>query len=130
MRVALLNPVYWPEVRRGSEGFARELADGLRPRGHEPALGPPHRGPGRRDIEDGVEVVRVPRPPTARLDRRFYEHHLTHVPFTELELHRHGADVAHALYPTDALAAVRWGGPSVFSYMGVPHRAGLANRRW
>ena len=33
--VALLNPVFWPEVRRGSERFARELADGLMARGHE-----------------------------------------------------------------------------------------------
>jgi glycosyltransferase involved in cell wall biosynthesis len=130
MRVALLNPVYWPEVRRGSERFARELADGLRARGHEPRIVTSHRGLPRRDIEDGVEVVRVPRPPAKRLDRRLYEHHLTHVPFSELELRRHGADVAHALYPTDALAALRWGGPTVFSYMGVPHRQGLANRRW
>jgi glycosyltransferase involved in cell wall biosynthesis len=58
-----------------------------------------------------------------------YEHHLTHLPFSYAELRRHGADVAHALYPTDALAALRWGGPTVFSYMGVPHRQGLANRR-
>jgi glycosyltransferase involved in cell wall biosynthesis len=130
MRVALLNPVYWPEVRRGSERFARELADGLRARGHAPRIVTSHRGLPRRDIEDGVEVVRVPRPPAKRLDRRLYEHHLTHVPFSELELRRHGADVAHALYPTDALAALRWGGPTVFSYMGVPHRQGLANRRW
>ena len=130
MRIALLNPVYWPEVRRGSERFARELADGLRARGHEPRIVTSHRGLKRRDVEDGVEVVRVPRPPTGRLDRRLYEHHLTHVPFSELELRRHGADVAHALYPTDALAALRWGGPTVFSYMGVPHRQGLANRRW
>jgi glycosyltransferase involved in cell wall biosynthesis len=130
MRIALLNPVYWPEVRRGSERFARELADALRARGHEPRIVTSHRGRPRRDVEHGVEVVRVPRPPGGRLDRRLYEHHLTHLPFTELELRRHGADVAHALYPTDALAALRWGGPSVFSYMGVPHRQGLANRRW
>jgi glycosyltransferase involved in cell wall biosynthesis len=129
MRVALLNPVFWPEVRRGSERFARELADALRARGHEPRIVTSHRGLPRRDVEDGVEIVRVPRLPGARLDRRLYEHHLTHLPFTYLELRRHGADVAHALYPTDALAALRWGGPTVFSYMGVPHRVALANRR-
>ena len=35
VHVALLNPVFWPEVRRGSERFARELADGLLARGHD-----------------------------------------------------------------------------------------------
>jgi glycosyltransferase involved in cell wall biosynthesis len=132
VNVALLNPVYWPEVRRGSERFARELADGLRLRGHRPRLvtsRPGAPGPARRTVEDGVEVVRVWRPPHGRLDRRLYEQHLTHVPLTYLELRRSDDDVAHALYPTDALAALRWGGPTVLSYMGIPHRASLANRR-
>ena len=29
LRVALLSPCYWPEVRRGTERFTRDLADGL-----------------------------------------------------------------------------------------------------
>src|SRR5439155_331821 len=45
------------------------------------------------------------------------------------ELRHDPPDVAHALHATDAVAALRWGGPTVFSYMGVPHRAGIANRR-
>lgn len=132
MNVALLNPVYWPEVRRGSERFARELADGLLARGHRPRIVTSRPGlpaAPRRAVEDGVEVVRVWRPPHRRLDRRLYEQHLTHVPLTYLELRRSDDDVAHALYPTDALAALRWGGPTVLSYMGIPHRASLANRR-
>jgi glycosyltransferase involved in cell wall biosynthesis len=78
---------------------------------------------------DGVPVTLVPRLPEARLDRRLYEQHLTHVPFTTRELRRRPPDVAHALHATDAVAALRWGGPTVFSYMGVPHRAAIANRR-
>jgi glycosyltransferase involved in cell wall biosynthesis len=134
LHVALLSPVYWPEVRRGSERFARELSDGLLARGHIPTLITSHRGRASRTVEDGLEVVRNRRPPEDRLRRRMFEEHLTHVPFTYRSLVRREFDLAHALYPTDALAAARWGArahrPSVLSYMGLAHRRGLANRRW
>jgi glycosyltransferase involved in cell wall biosynthesis len=136
VRIALLNPVFWPEVRRGSERFARELADGLLARGHHVRLLTSHRGLPRTDVEDGLEIVRSWRPPDGRLRRRLYEEHLTHLPFTYLQLRRGDDDIAHALYPTDALAALRWKRnsahppkPVVLSYMGIPHRQSLANRR-
>jgi glycosyltransferase involved in cell wall biosynthesis len=129
VNVAILNPVFWPEVRRGSERFAHELAKGLISRGHCARIVTSHRGLPARGREDGVEVVRVPRLPEGRLDRRLYEHHLTHLPFLLRELRRNPPDVANALYSTDAAVARRWGGPAVFSYMGVAHRAAIANRR-
>ncbi len=135
MRVTLLNPVFWPEVRRGSERFARELADGLHHRGHEVTLQTSHRGARTETTEDGVRVVRVRRlPGEERLRRRLFEEHLTHLPAAYRELVGHRPDVAHALYPTDALMAIRArdraaGAPVVLSYMGIPHRVGLANRR-
>jgi glycosyltransferase involved in cell wall biosynthesis len=130
MHVALLNPVFWPEVRRGSERFARELADGLLARGHRVTLITSHAGKQTTTVEDGLEVVRVWRPPLeGRLQRRLYEPHLAHVPFTYAALRRVKPDVVHALYPTDALAGLRYGKPLVFSYMGIPHRVSLANRR-
>jgi glycosyltransferase involved in cell wall biosynthesis len=62
-----------------------------------------------------------------------WEDHLLHVPGSYLTLRRGDHDVAHALYPTDALAAARWSAetarPAVHSFMGIPHRQGLANRR-
>jgi glycosyltransferase involved in cell wall biosynthesis len=133
VRVALLNPRFWPETRRGSERFARELADGLTARGHEARLITSHRGwPGTR-LEDGLEVVRVWRPPDARLRRRLFEDHLTHLPLSYVALARGDDELAHALYPGDALAAAAWsrrsGRPAILSYMGIPHRQGLANRR-
>jgi glycosyltransferase involved in cell wall biosynthesis len=133
--VALLSPVFWPEVRRGSERFARDLADTLLARGHQPVLITSHRSARRSvGVEDGLTVIRNPRPPDRRLERRMFEHHLTHVPFSYLSLCGGDYDIAHALYPTDALAANRWrsrtGRPSVLSYMGIAHRRGLANRRW
>jgi glycosyltransferase involved in cell wall biosynthesis len=136
MRVTLLNPVFWPEVRRGSERFARELADGLLARGNDVTLLTSHTGRRTETLEDGLRVVRTWRPPIEeRLRRRLFEEHLAHLPGTLLELHRDRPDVAHALYPTDALAALRvrdhdGGAPVVLSYMGIPHRSGLANRRW
>jgi glycosyltransferase involved in cell wall biosynthesis len=134
MNVALLSPCFWPEVRRGTERFARLLADGLIARGHAVTLITSHPGPTSRTVEDGLRIVRLRRPPGgARLSRRMWEDHLLHVPRSYLELRRGDYDVAHALYPTDALAAARWsaetGRPAVHSFMGIPHRQGLANRR-
>jgi glycosyltransferase involved in cell wall biosynthesis len=126
VNVAICNPVYWPEVRRGSERFAHELARAL---DHDVRIVAGHRGRTQDTVMDGVPVTLVPRLPESRLDRRLYEQHLTHIPFTTRELRRRPPDVAHALHATDAVAALRWGGPTVFSYMGVPHRAAIANRR-
>jgi glycosyltransferase involved in cell wall biosynthesis len=129
VRIALLHPTYWPEVRRGSERFAHDLGAGLAGRGHAVRLITSHRGRPTRSTEDGIEVVRTPRLPARRLQRRMYEDHLMHVPFTLACLRRGDDEVAHALFHTDAAAARRAGVPYVYSFMGVPHRRGLANRR-
>lgn len=129
MRIALLHPTYWPEVRRGSERFAHDLGKGLAGRGHAVRLLTGHRGRTTRGAEDGIVVVRHPRLPDGRLRRRLFEDHLGHLPFTYTALRGRGDDIAHALFHTDALAARRAGVPYVYSFMGVPHRRGLANRR-
>jgi glycosyltransferase involved in cell wall biosynthesis len=132
-RIALLSPCYWPEVRRGSERFTRELADGLLSRGHEPELITSHRGRFNVAAEEGLRITRLPRPPQARLLRRAYQPYLTHVPlsYTALRLGRY--ELAHAVYPTDALAAARWarttGRPALLSYMGIPDFAGIRQYR-
>lgn len=134
MHVALLNPVFWPEVRRGSERFARDLADGLLARGHHVRLitTAPQR---RRTVahEDGLEVVRAPRALDDRLRRRLFEDGLAHVPTALSELRREPPAIAHALHPTGGVAAARLrhrtGTPAVLSYMGIPHRQALVNRR-
>jgi len=127
------SPVFWPEARRGSERFLRDLADGLLARGHAPRLVTSHPGPTTRGVEDGLEVTRHWRPPDGRLRRRLFEGHLTHIPLTALDLLRGRDDVVHALHHTDAVAALPWRargrGPLVLSYMGIPHRVALANPR-
>jgi glycosyltransferase involved in cell wall biosynthesis len=133
VRVALLSPCFWPEVRRGTERFARELSDGLLARGQSPTLITSHPGRFTRRVEAGLPVIRLPRPPEGRLLRRGYEPHLTHVPLTYAALRLGSYDLAHALYPPDALAAARWrrrtGRPAILSYMGIPDRVGLREYR-
>ena len=135
VNVALLSPVYWPEVRRGTERFARELADGLLARGHSPTLICGH--PGLRTattVEDGLPVVRVPRLPEGRLERRGFERHLTHVPAAVRALRREAPDVGPRALPERRAPARRagrgeTGRPLVLSYMGIPHRTALVARR-
>jgi len=131
VNVALLAPAYWPEVRRGGERLAHDLGAGLARRGHRVRLVTSHPGPRTRAVEDGMEVVRLRRARLldARLRRRRFEEHLTHLPAAWLDLRRHDDDVVHALHHADAQAAIRSGRPAVWTYLGVPHRAGLANRR-
>jgi phosphatidylinositol alpha-mannosyltransferase len=133
LRVALLNPCYWPEVRRGAERIVRELADGLLARGLRPSLITSHRGLLTRSVEDGLRVVRLPRPPQGPLLALNYEAYTTHVPLSYLALRRGSYDIAHAMYPTDALAAVRWkrkmGRPAVLTYMGIPSASWLRSGR-
>lgn len=133
LRIALLNPCYWPEVRRGAERIVRELADGLIERGQQPTLITSHRGWQSHRVEDGLPVVRVPRPPQAALERMRFESYLTHAPLSYLALRRGSYELAHAMYPSDALAALRWrrrtGRPVVLTYMGIPARAWLGAAR-
>ncbi|MEA2472451.1 MAG: D-inositol-3-phosphate glycosyltransferase [Thermoleophilaceae bacterium] len=133
LRVAMLAPAFWPEVRRGGERLVRELADDLIRRGHHPRLITSHPGPPSRTEEDGLPIVRSWRPPARRLRRREFEDYLTHVPFSYLELLRGHDHIAHATHHPDAVAAARWGArtgrPSVLTFLGLPTRVGLAGRR-
>lgn len=130
----MLTPMFWPEVRRGTERMVHELSTGLGARGHRPVVITSHPGAPGKAIEDGVPVIRVPRPPARRLRRRMVEDNITHVPLSYVALRAGGYDIAHAWYPTDALAAGRWrkatGRPAVQSYMGIPDFKGLRWKRW
>jgi glycosyltransferase involved in cell wall biosynthesis len=123
--LAILTPTYWPEVRRGAERLAHELAAGL-----DATIVTTHRGAPRRTHEDAVDVVRLPRlPGEGRLTRRMYEDHLTAMPAFEIELRRRPPRAAIALQATAAVASIRAGVPTVFAHMGIPHRQSLVNRR-
>ena len=132
-RIALLAPCFWPEVRRGSERFVRELADGLIARDQSPFLITSVPGRPSLQTEDGLPILRLPRPPQGRLLRRMYEPYLTHLPLSYAALRSRRFDLAHAVYPADSLAAIRWkrhtGRPVILSHMGIPNRVGLREKR-
>ena len=134
MRIALVHPTYWPEVRRGSERMVHDLGASLAARGHQVTLLTSHLGRTSVAVEDGVEVVRHRRPPDDLPLTRAYEYHILNVPNVVRALARGNFDIAHTLFPADAWAAAkarRWGGPEyVFSFNGIPTREYLVSRRY
>lgn len=133
MRIALLHPSYWPEVRRGSERLVHDLGSTLAARGHDVTLITSHRGPASEELEDGFRVVRCHRPPRIR-QLRHYEDHVDSIPWMTWRLLLGRYELAHAFHPAYAWAAVkarRAGGPPVvFSFHGIPERRYLVQRRY
>lgn len=129
MRIAVAHPTYWPEVRRGAERLAHDLAAGLARRGHEVRLITTHRAGRAVSHEDGFEVVRLRRLPDDRLRRRMFEHHLPAAAAAWWELRDSDDEVVIALQAPEAVAAHRAGKPTVYAAMGIPHRAWLTSRR-
>ena len=129
MRVALLNPTYWPEVRRGTERVMHELAVGLRDAGEQPRIVTSHPGLPRRATEEGIEILRLPRIGGTVLRLRRFQEHLDHLPFLFAALRAGDDEIAQAFFPGDAVAARRAGLPTVFSFMGLPRRDMLASKR-
>jgi phosphatidylinositol alpha-mannosyltransferase len=133
MRIALLHPTYWPEVRRGSERLAHDLGTTLAQRGHDVTLLTSHRAWPTTSTEDGMRVRRSWRPPTIP-GLHWYEDHVVNVPAAIWRLLRGEFDLAHALFPADAWAALqarrRGGPPYVFSIHGIINREALVRRRY
>ena len=134
MRVALLHPSYWPEVRRGGERLVHDVARGMARRGHDVTVLTSHRARPTVEMEEGVRVVRSYRPPTKLMHRRSYEYHLTNVPTAFARTLAGGYDVAHAFFLPDAWAAVRaralGGPPVVYSFIGIPTREWAVAHRY
>lgn len=133
LRAALLNFAYWPEVRRGNERLIHDVATALALRGHEISIVTSHPQAASEVTEDGVRVIRGRRPPDLPLRLRRFHDHLTHVPGSYRTLTRLQPQIAHAFFPSDALAAIHWaernGGVSVVTLTGIPGRENVANVR-
>jgi glycosyltransferase involved in cell wall biosynthesis len=134
MRIALLHPTYWPEVRRGSERLAHDLGATLAARGHDVTLLTTHRARRRESREEeGMNVIRARRVPELP-GMSWYDPYIGAVPATMRELLRGEFELAHALYPTDAWTAHlarRVGGPPyIFSVHGIVNREYLVRRRY
>ncbi len=122
LKVAVTHPTYWPEVRRGAERLAHDIAGPLGAR-----IVTTHEGRGGTSIEEGVEVVRHRRLPGARLERRHFEPYLETAPAFFLSAKSY--DAVCALHVIPAAMAVKANTPTVYWHMGVPHRAWVTARR-
>jgi hypothetical protein len=104
-------------VHHSSGPVAAELLQALRTAGHRAEV------LGARGVPPVEKVLRY----------RGFATPLTHVPSVVAALRRGRYDVAHALSPQDALAALLWrrrgGGAVVFSPAEPPSRETLADRR-
>jgi glycosyltransferase involved in cell wall biosynthesis len=133
LRIALLHPTYWPEVRRGGERLVHDLGRRLADRGHDVTLLTTHPGRCSTSMEDGIRVVRGRRIPTVT-PLTWYEDHVANMPGTVWQLLRGEFDVAHAFVPAEGYAANlarRLGGPPVVSTLhGLPVREHLVARRY
>ncbi len=130
MRVGVAHPHLWPEVRRGAERYADDLAWYLRGQGHEVELLVGTTGPAVDEQRpDGTVVRRRHHVGMVKLARLGIDpvqaFALTILP----ELRRQRYDVVHALVPSAALAARLARTPSVFTFIGHPTRTQFAGRR-
>ena len=130
LRVTIAHPTVWPEVRRGAERYADDLAWFLRGRGHHVTLLTGTTGP--TDVHrrpDGIVVHRVHHVGMAKLGRLGIDpvqaFGLTIAPV----LRRDRPDVVHAMVPSAAVAARLVRVPVVFTFIGHPTAAQLAGRR-
>src|SRR5688500_192477 len=134
MRVALLHPTYWPEVRRGAERLVHDFAGWLTGAGHEVTVLTTHRARASTTEEDGFRVVRAWRPPDRIMRRRAYEDYRGTIPAQAVGVLRGNFDVAHAFFPVSGWAALKaraaGGPPVVYSKLGIPTREYLVARRY
>jgi glycosyltransferase involved in cell wall biosynthesis len=125
MRIALVHPHCWPEVRRGGERYLVDLAWYLQGAGHEVHVLTGTDGPSRVTMEDGIEFRRVRHRLPRTLERKGVSlddaFGVTVLP----QLLRRRYDVVHALTPTAAIAARLAGQPTVFTVIGHPSKGHL-----
>jgi glycosyltransferase involved in cell wall biosynthesis len=130
VRIAIAHPHLWPEVRRGAERYADDLAWHLRGRGHEVDLVVGTTGPHAvEERADGTVVRRRHNVGMVKLARLGIDpvqaFGLTILP----ELRRQRYDVVHAMVPSATVAARLVRTPSVFTFIGHPTRDQFAGQR-
>jgi glycosyltransferase involved in cell wall biosynthesis len=131
LRVALVHPFSWPEVRRGGERYLDDLGGYLAGRGHRVEVITGTDGPSTTEARrDGVVVRRLHH----RLGRRLERMDVSKadafgaVALPRLLIGRY--DVVHALTPSPALAARATRNRTVFTILGHPTADQLGVRRF
>lgn len=123
MRIALVHPFVWPDVRRGAERYVDDLAWYLAGRGHDVVLVTGTDGPDRTERRpDGVVVHHRHHRGMAKLARfgvdKVQAFLLTALP----SLISGRYDMVHAMVPAAAGAAWLSRTPVVLTYIGHPTR--------
>lgn len=122
LRVALVHPYPWPEVRRGAERYLEDLSGYLAGRGHDVTVVTGSDGPGRDwRRPDGVRMVVRRRPLPVRGARIGLSPVETFGAAALVPLLRGRFDLVHALTPTGAIAGRLSGAPTLYSVLGHPH---------
>lgn len=125
MKVALVHPFAWPDVRRGGERYLDDLQWYLRGQGHhvDVITGTRERG-GAVDVVNGVNrrLKHLPELVVWRAGVKLLEPDMFGLRVLPTLL-RHRYDVVHALMPTAALAARLARQPVVFTLLGHPSKA-------
>jgi phosphatidylinositol alpha-mannosyltransferase len=127
LRIALVHPHSWPEVRRGGERYLADLAWYLGQNGHTVDVITGTDGPGTTVREaPGVTIHRLHHLTAGSLTRRGIGRDETFAVPAVTRLLRRRYDVVHAFTPTAALAAVAAGQRTVYTVIGHPNPAYLA----
>jgi glycosyltransferase involved in cell wall biosynthesis len=134
LRVAIVHPFAWPDVRRGGERYLDDLARHVAAAGHHVEM---ITGTADRSSIAPVEGTdgrlvhrRLHQPRSGRLERRGVRPVEVFGALALPTLVRHRFDVVHALMPTAALAAWAARQRTVFTFLGHPEPDVLAAHPW
>ena len=118
LRIALVHPYSWPEVRRGGERYLADLTWYLRGAGHrvDVITGTNEAASAERTGDSIIRRVRNPARP--RLERRGFTREDGFAVAALLPLLRARYDVVHALTPAAALAAIMAGHRTIYTVLG------------
>ena len=130
LRIALVHPFCWPEVRRGGERYLGDLTTYLVSAGHQVTVITGTDNEPRRGVEDGATFIRERLPRSVRLAAvGLGAAELFALPaLRELLEERDRVDLVHALMPSSALAARAARVPTIFTLIGHPSPALVARR--
>jgi glycosyltransferase involved in cell wall biosynthesis len=128
LRIALVHPFAWPDVRRGGERYFHELTAYLRGQGHlVDTIAGTEAAPHATIVTGGVDRRVHQLPKVVRGNVRLREAETFGVRAYP-SLLRHRYDVVHALVPSAAIAAKLAGHRTVFTLLGHPTPELLARR--
>jgi phosphatidylinositol alpha-mannosyltransferase len=121
LRIALVHPFSWPEVRRGGERYLADLTWYLTRAGHRVHVITGTAGTPGTTEQDGATVHRLRHLSSARLARRGYgEAETFGARALPTLLRRRAFDIVHAFTPTAAIASRLAGHRTLYTVLGHP----------